>query len=125
MIHSRDLISGYLDDELPAEERALVAAHIGECTACADELEGIGRVRGWLRSLPEEEPPVPLVPAARRSTRRVAVAVSVAAAAMIAAFVVVPPHPEVLDLQTLAQQHTARVVVVPGISSIRGPVGGP
>lgn len=51
------LLSAWLDDELDGPERAGVAAHLDECSACAAELEGLRVVRSQLRSLPERRVP--------------------------------------------------------------------
>ncbi|MCH7584654.1 MAG: zf-HC2 domain-containing protein [Acidobacteria bacterium] len=125
MTHPIDILSALLDDELSPEEHSTVTSHLEGCAACSADLAGLARVRSWVRALPEQEPPVPLVPALRRPPRWIWAAASAAAAVLAIGLVVSPARPEVFDLDTLAGQHTARVVVAPGISSIRGPVGGP
>jgi anti-sigma factor RsiW len=125
MTHPTDLLSAFLDDELSLEEHSAVTSHLEACATCPAELTGLARVRDWIRALPDQEPPVPLVPALRRPPRWIWAAASAAAAVLAIGLVVSPAQPEVFDLDTLAGQHTARVVVTPGISSIRGPVGGP
>jgi len=125
MTHPIELLSAFLDDELTVDERSEVASHLEGCAACSSDLAGIARVRGWVRALPVAEPPIPLVPALRRRPPWIWAAASVAAAALAVGLVVSPADPEVLDLETLAGQHTARVVVAPGISAIGGSVGGP
>ena len=125
MTHPIDLLSAFLDDELSPEEHSMVTSHLDGCATCPVDLAGLARVRNWVRALPDLEPPVPLVPALRRPPRWIWAAASAAAAVLAIGLVVSPAEPEVLDLDTLAGQHTARVVVAPGISSIRGPVGGP
>lgn len=124
MTHPNDLLSAYLDGELDSADHKEVASHLQGCASCSADLAGVSRVRGWIRGLPVEEPPIPLLPALR-SPRWAWAAASVAAAALAVGLVVTPAQPVDLDLDTLAEQHTARVVVSPGISSIRGPVGGP
>lgn len=123
MTHPIDLLSAFLDGELAPADQAEVANHLHGCASCAADLEGISRVRDWIRGMPVEEPPIPLLPALR-SPRWAWAAASIAAAALAVGLVVTPAQTEVLDLDTLAGQHTARVVVSPGISSIRGPVVG-
>ncbi len=125
MTHPIELLSAFLDDELTLAERSDVSSHLKGCAACSADLAGIARVRDWVRALPVAEPPVPLVPALRRQPRWVWAAASVAAVALAVGLAVSPADPEVLDLEMLAGQHTARVVVAPGISAIRGSVGGP
>ena len=46
----------FVYEELPAEERAEVAAHVEACGRCAAELRSIGGTRAMLRALPDEEP---------------------------------------------------------------------
>jgi len=124
MTHPTDLLSAFLDGELESADHAMVANHLDGCASCAVDLEGISRVRDWVRGLPVQDPPIPLLPALR-APRWAWAAASVAAAALAVGLVVTPAEPEAFDLDTLAGQHTARVVVSPGISSIRGPVSGP
>jgi TonB family protein len=91
-------IQTFLDDELPARERAAVAAHIVECPACRAVHDELARVRSTFSAsipvLDVASPPTPLaaVRAARRSARiltpslaRAAVLVLVLAAAAAAA----------------------------------------
>ncbi len=125
MTHPSELLSSFLDGELVPEDHAAVAAHLGRCSACTADLDGLARVRDWIRGLPIEEPPVPLVPTLRRPPRWAWAAASAAAAALAVGLVVSPAQPQEVDLNMLAGQHTARVGVVPGLSMARGPVGGP
>jgi len=125
MTHPNDLLSAFLDGELAPTEHGTVAAHLSRCEACASELAGLTKVRDWVRQLPIEEPPIPLVSSLRRPPRWMWAAASAAAAVLAVGLIVSPAQPQVLNLDTLAGQHTARVVVAPGISAIRGPVAGP
>lgn len=125
MTHPRELLSAHLDGELTAEEQSQVQGHLNSCTDCTGELRSLAWLRDALRSLPELEPPIPLS-AERSWTAMRWGAAAVAAAALAVALAVAPgDRPAVLDLDTMAEQHTARLVVDPGISTIRGPVGGP
>lgn len=56
MTHYSDRLSAYLDDELSPAERQAVDAHLGVCTACTEELEGLRRVIAAARALPAERP---------------------------------------------------------------------
>ncbi len=125
MTHPIDLLSAFLDDELSSQERSMVASHLESCATCSSDLAGLARVKNWVRALPDQEPPVPLVPSLRRPPRWIWAAASAAAAVLAIGLVVSPTEPAPFDLDTLEGLHTARVVVAPGISSIRGPVGGP
>jgi len=123
--HPSHLLSAVLDGELTPAEDTAVTAHLSQCVMCAADLDGLAQVRGWVRELPLLEPPVAVVPALRRPPRWMWAAASAAAAALAIGLAVSPAQPHVLDLDTLAGRHTARVVVVPGISTIRGGMGGP
>ena len=123
MTHPRELLSAHLDGELIGAERAEVERHIAECEDCAYELNALASVRTALRSLPQLEPPTPLLRPRSWSIMRWSAAA--AAAALVVALAVAPGSDRiVLDLDSMAEQHTARLVVDPGISTIRGPVGG-
>jgi len=117
-------MSAFLDGEIAPDDHAVVAAHIDSCTACGADLDSLARVRDWIRGLPVAEPPVPLAPTLRRPSRWSWAAASAAAVAL-AIGLAVPSQPEPLDLDLLAGQHTARVGLAPGLSTIRGQVGGP
>jgi anti-sigma factor RsiW len=135
--HPSDLLSAYLDGELAAADLAAVARHLDGCAACGEELHAVASARVALRSLPMLEPPadalangvVPIgtAPSAWRH-RLVRATAAAAAAVVIVAGVVVASSDEpdpVVDLSTMTDRHVARVFVEPGISTIRGPVGGP
>ncbi len=55
--HPGDLLSGLLDGELDASERALVHEHLAYCPRCEIELDEIRMARRALRQLPVVEPP--------------------------------------------------------------------
>jgi predicted anti-sigma-YlaC factor YlaD len=129
MSHSGDLLSALLDGELTAEERAAVTAHLRECGDCRAEAEGLASVRSAVRSLPALELPPGLLgaPAARRRPRRApfawAAAAVVAGVVGVAALTGGDARP--IDLGSVADQHTARVVVDPAIVMVRAPMGAP
>jgi hypothetical protein len=50
-------LADYLEGELPIEERALVDAHLDDCTTCAGEVEEMLQTIRLLRTLPEPETP--------------------------------------------------------------------
>lgn len=126
MTHVLDLLSAHLDGELPASESMRVAAHLGECSLCAEELDGIAAIRDAVRRLPVIDPPIPLLPSARRPHRWITAAASVAAAALAVGLAFGPGEPgRVFDLDTMAGQHTTRLGVDPGLSTLRGSVGSP
>jgi anti-sigma factor RsiW len=129
--HPDEFLSAYLDGELAVSERGEVVAHLGACPSCRDELEALAAVRGSVRGLPVLDLPPGVVPApARPDRRRVPALAWAASAAAVAALVIGVlaagdgPEPA-FDLSTLVDRHTARVVVDPGISTVRGPVGSP
>ncbi len=82
-----DRLSAYLDDELGAEERAQLDAHLTECVPCRTTLAELSRVVERARALPAATEPtadlwprilehietadvVPIGPARERSTKR-------------------------------------------------------
>lgn len=58
----RNLISAYLDRELPSEEARLIRAHLVTCAACNRELEAEAAVKESLGRLGSHEPPADLLP---------------------------------------------------------------
>jgi len=123
--HPHELLSAHLDGELSRDEATAVAEHLGGCKPCRVELEALAEVRSAVRSLPMLEAPIPLLPRRRRAGRMMVAASSAAAVALAAALVAVPESAPAPGLDAMAGQHNARVVVDPGISTIRGPVAGP
>jgi anti-sigma factor RsiW len=100
--HPADALSGLIDDELPAGERDVVAAHVQRCPECAEELRGLRAVRAAVRALPPVEPPPGLLdrlvadPAwaarpRRRPPRRATATATVTAVAMAVALVLLVP----------------------------------
>jgi len=55
--HPGDLLSAWLDLELPPDEAAAVAAHVEGCPACAAERDEVDASRRALRALPGLEAP--------------------------------------------------------------------
>jgi len=131
MSHLGELLSAHLDDEVTPEERTRIEAHLAGCSECSRELEDLDAARSAIRTLPLLDPPRGLVPrpAARAPWLRrrwVAAAGAIAAGALAVGLVTAPgERGPVFDMDTIADQHTARQVVDPGISTIRGPLGGP
>jgi anti-sigma factor RsiW len=68
----RDLLSAYLDRELPAREAARVEDHLAACPGCRARLDGLARVVGALARLERTAPPPSL---AQHVERRVALEV--------------------------------------------------
>ena len=129
MNHSGDLLSATVDGEVTAGERRLVADHLAGCASCRQELASITTARAAVRGLPMVAVPSSAIRPARRTRVRpsFAWAASGVAAAALALGLAMAPGEQgtTLDLDTLRDQHTARVVVDPGISTVRGPVGDP
>jgi len=90
-----DRVSSYLDNELAPDESAAVESHLRECPDCAREFERLRGIRSFLRaaSLPEMPPEVlhrahlqcGALPT--RSVMRLAVRLTLAAAAVLLACV--------------------------------------
>jgi anti-sigma factor RsiW len=55
--HLDDILSAYLDDQLPAEERRDVETHLHSCAECQSDLDAEREVRQLLRDLPAVDPP--------------------------------------------------------------------
>ena len=130
MTHPTDALSALLDDALSAAEATEVERHLMICDDCRAERDELASVRSAVRSLPVLDPPAWALSPPRSATGRsrglVAWAASgIAAAALGIGLIWGPGEPKVaMDLDTLAQRHTARVVVDPGISTLRGPLAG-
>jgi anti-sigma factor RsiW len=136
MSHLGDALSGYLDDEVGVAERTRIEEHLEGCEACRDDLAGLASARSAVRGLPMLELPPDLL-AGRLGWRRRrrglwfrpvwAWAVSAAAVFALAAGLLIAPGQadSAFDLGNLIDRHVARVVVDPGVSTIRGPVSGP
>jgi hypothetical protein len=60
-IHNQaaDLLSAYIDDEVTADERALVETHLATCTACAQGLATLRQTVALLGQLPQVVAPRP------------------------------------------------------------------
>lgn len=58
---TEDLLSGYLDGDLPEREREGIAAHLGQCPRCAEEERALKETLTLLRSLPAEKAPPELL----------------------------------------------------------------
>ena len=56
-----ELLSDYLEDELPAQERARVQAHLSTCPECVAYLEQLRATIGTLGRLREQDVPPPLL----------------------------------------------------------------
>jgi anti-sigma factor RsiW len=130
--HPGDLLSAYLDGEITPTERIDVDRHLGACEACRDEVRGLAAARAAVRSLPMLEPAAGLIPesepaAVRRFPRRrlAWAAAAVVAGALGIGVMTGGDTTSPLDLDMLGDRHTARVVVDPGISTIRAPAGAP
>lgn len=134
MSHLGDELSAYLDNEIDATARDRIAEHLTGCEACRDELADIDLARQVVRRLPQVELPARTRRLTgfrpRRSTgfwpRWAWVAPALAATVLAAGLLVAPGQGDPqFDMGSLVDQHVARVVLDPGISTIRGPVSGP
>ena len=55
--HPGDVLSAYLDGELPRPHEDAVRAHLAGCPDCAEELLAVGQARTWTRALPPVDAP--------------------------------------------------------------------
>ena len=129
MTHLGDQLSAYVDGQLSGGERSRADEHLEVCEVCRIELASVEEARTWVRGLPLLDLPDGLAPrrASRSNRRRWAWAASVAVAGVLALGVAIDPGEPAnpFDMGVLDDQHTARVVGEPGISTIRGPGEGP
>ncbi len=52
----RELLSAYLDGELPQQEAQQVSVHLRRCTECREIMEDFRRMQAQIRDLPQAEP---------------------------------------------------------------------
>ena len=64
----RELISGYIDGDLNADERQRLLAHMAACADCRHTLESYRQIGGQVRSLPRAIPPPELREAIHAAT---------------------------------------------------------
>ena len=84
-LHLGEVVSAYLDGELPPIERRRAESHLAGCDLCREELTDMMFVRARLRAMPMLELPADLArkaPAVAPIYRRVRVLVGAAAAAV-------------------------------------------
>ncbi len=133
MTHPGNLLSALLDGALSPEEVRAVSDHLDACSECRSELETIAAVRAAVRSLPMLDPPPGLLPGrAAVSRRRVLrpvwgwAAAGAAALALSMGFVLgTGTTPTPMDLGNFAEQHTARILVQPGVQTVRAVLESP
>jgi hypothetical protein len=103
--HPGELLTAYLDDELPPAHTAEVDAHVAACGRCRADLDELAGARVALRTLPRLAAPPGFAASVVRSRRRatrygVALALVAASVAVIAGLVAAPvaddgdPRPE-------------------------------
>src|SRR5262245_49506591 len=63
----RELISPYLDEALPAQDRSLLAAHLKSCQGCAGRAADLRRLARTLSAVGRQRPPAGLLPRLRRA----------------------------------------------------------
>jgi anti-sigma factor RsiW len=61
MSHLGERIADYLVGEMTDSEKAEASEHIRQCTDCASQVESFKRTLAMLQSVPDREPPRPLV----------------------------------------------------------------
>lgn len=126
MTHPGELLSALLDGQLTSGERRSVATHLEGCADCRAELEEIRWVRAAVQSLPMLDAPPGLIPGAARARSAFlrpvwgwAAAGAAALALSVGLVLGTGSVPEPMDLDTLAGRHTARVLVQPGVQTVR------
>jgi hypothetical protein len=100
--HPDELLAGFVDGTLPAEERATVERHLAGCARCAEEVSLAAQARSALRALPLLEAPgltvkdlhvITPITKARRWNRVAWGAGIAAAAALVVVFALTSLHP--------------------------------
>ncbi len=122
-MHPGDLLSAYVDSQLPPADRLSVESHVEECGDCRDELASITSARQSLRDLPLLEPlagslrlPAEVVEL-RPGHRRVLVAAAATVAMVVGIGFGVDGNQTVpLQLDAVVEQHVARASVDPGLN---------
>lgn len=126
--HLGEELSAYLDGELATIEMPAVMSHLEMCGDCRAELADLDRSRTAVRALPGLEPPaflrVERAKAADRNRRRwpgVALAGSVAAAALAVTFAVSgnDVEPASIDVADLQSRHAAVASVPAGATGLQ------
>ena len=130
MSHPGDLHPAFLDGEVTRAESESVTGHLAGCAECRAEIEALAATRAAVRGLPMLEPPPGLLPPAPvtilRRRRWVWTAPAAAAALALAVALALGGGSEPrLDLNDLAERHTVRQEVDPGIATFRNPGGAP
>ena len=131
MNHPGELLSAYLDAEVTPDERRFVETHLPGCHECRTEIDELSAARATVRSLPMLDMPPGVLPefeavVHRFPSRPIAWAAAAVAAGLLAVGLMTGgDQGPVFDLDNLSERHTARVVVDPGISTVRASVGGP
>ena len=70
--HVNDNLVDYIYQELDAEELARIEGHLGECEACARELQAFERTRELMQQLPQPEPSASVTESLLREAGRAA-----------------------------------------------------
>jgi hypothetical protein len=65
-VRTEDILSAYLDGDLPEREREEVTAHLRKCPRCAEEERALRETVSLLRTLPVEKAPPGLLAGVRR-----------------------------------------------------------
>ena len=71
-IHCEEKMSDYLEGALNSQERALMDAHLHECSACTELMSGMREVLSWAHAFPSYEAPAWLPEKILANTPRIA-----------------------------------------------------
>ncbi len=128
-------LSAYLDGELGTAEHGIISSHLQTCAECRHELHELDGARTAVRALPTLEPPVLLDAERARRRRRIspqrlagAVAGVAAVVALVGALGGTADQAQSVDLDAIAERHSARASVDAGFSVVPAgfaPVGAP
>jgi anti-sigma factor RsiW len=118
--HAGELISAYLDGELPRSEVEQLFKHLSSCGRCSAEMQDLQAVRSAVRSLPLLELPPGLIPEAdaeiiplHRNRGFLVGAAAAVVALVIAVAAIFTPAPAAISVEELNSRYGARASLDP------------
>jgi len=118
--HAGELISAYLDGELPRSEVEQLFRHLSSCGRCSAEMQDLQAVRSAVRSLPLLELPPGLIPEAdaeliplHRNRGFLVGAAAAVVALVIAVAAIFTPSTAAISVEELNSRYGARASLDP------------
>ena len=120
MTHAGELISAYLDGELPRSDVEQLFKHLSSCGRCSAEMQDLQAVRSAVRSLPLLELPPGLIPEAdaeiiplHRNRGFLVGAAAAVVALVIAVAAIFTPSTAAISVEELNSRYGARASLDP------------